>query len=148
MISPLLLGEQKGVESDLDLECPQSPRKRPLVKGPGSKRLSGRPAMTSSPLVTSNQQSLGDFGFAEEDDISHKPHSSHRHLEQLIEQVSEWIKEERSKRADKKTPQLSTDGTSESKAQDADDPHASGLDARRESNVSDTSFDLNKLEVS
>lgn len=119
-----------------------------MVKGPASKRLSGRPSITTSPLVTSHQQSWGDFGSAEEDDTSHKPHSSHRHLEQLIEQVSEWIKEERNKRAEKKTPHLSTDGSSESKAQDADDSHVSGFDARRESNVSDTSFDLNKLEVS
>lgn len=148
MISPLLLGEKKAVESDLDLECPQSPLKRPLVKSPSAKRLSGRPSATSSPLVTSSKQSFSNFGFSEDEEASQRPHSSHRHLEQLIEQVSEWIKEERSKRADKKTPHLSTDGSSESKVQGPDEVHADKLDSRRESTVSDTSFDLNKLEVS
>ena len=115
VISLLVLGEQKAIESDLDLECPQSPRRRPSVKGPASKRLSGRPPMQSSPSLKSNKHSFDSFEFSDERDTSHKHHSGHRHLEQLIDQVSEWIKEERTKHADKKSKYRQSDGSSESK---------------------------------
>lgn len=148
MISPLLLGDQKAVDSDLDLECPQSPRKRPSVKGPSSKRLSGRPAVDPSSHLKPNKHSFHDFGFSKEPDSPEIHHSGHRHLEHLIDQVSEWIREERAKRADKKTGHPPTDGSTESKAQDHSDVYEDSFHERRESNVSDTSFDLNKLEVS
>lgn len=148
MISPLLLGGQKAVDSDLDLECPQSPRRRPSAKGPSSKRLSGRPAVDPSPHLKPNKHSFQDFGFAREDDSPETHHHGHRHLEHLIDQVSEWIREERAKRADKKPQHTSTDGSSESKLRGTADDYAESLNERRDSNVSDTSFDLNKLEVS
>ncbi|KAK3075414.1 hypothetical protein LTR53_001274 [Teratosphaeriaceae sp. CCFEE 6253] len=93
LISPLVLGRQKPVDS-LDLDHDKVPR-RPPVKGPGSYRLSGRPQITSSPslkpLTPASDGANGKPG----------PQSKYStaQVDRLVEQVSSWIKDERSKRA-------------------------------------------------
>lgn len=100
--------------------------------------------MTPSPLLKteSTPDEVVDTGGQ-----SSKPRSSHHHLEDLIDQVSEWIKEERNKRAEKKFKHSTTDGSVESKDRVATHDHANDSRARRDSDASETSFDLNKLEV-
>ena len=145
MISPLLLGEQKPVDLDMGLEQQQSPRKLPSVKGPASKRLSGRPAVTPSPQLNPKRHPLVNDETVDQDETSHKHRSSHHHLEDLIDQVSEWIREERNKRAGKKFKPTFTDGNVESSDKVAVHDHAELSGSRRDS---EASFDLNKLEVS
>lgn len=148
VISPLLLGEHKAVDLEQDLEQPQSPRKRPSVKGPGSKRLSGRPPITSSPPLKPSSYPFLNSEITDEEETSHEHRSSNRHLKHLIDQVSEWIKEERIKRTGKRAKHPPTDGSVESTNRVAVDDHADRAGRRRGSDVSETSVDLNKLEVS
>ena len=145
-VSPFLLGGRKQGVSDLDLEQPQRPMKRLSTKGPVSKRLSGRPAVPQSPDVKSiTLQS--NVETEENSDVHHNHRKGHRHVEHLIDQVSEWIREERSKRSEKKGKHPPTDGIVESREHDSQTDQADTADLRRGSDVSDTSFDLNKLEV-
>lgn len=148
VISPLILGEHKTIEQDLDLGLGGSPRRWPSVKGAASKRLSGRPAVTPSPLLKASRQFSVPDEVTDTDELPSKSRSSHHHLESLIDQVSEWIKEERSKRAEKKVKHPVTDGSVESKDRVAVYDHANHSSHRRDSDASDSSFDLNKLEVS
>ncbi|KAF2769411.1 kinase-like protein, partial [Teratosphaeria nubilosa] len=93
MISPLILGNQKSVD-EIDLE--RTPRKA-FVKGPGAKRLSGRPPLCPSPglkpLSQTSEQAPGstDSGIPQ---ITF-PNSQ---VEALLEKVQGWIHDERAKR--------------------------------------------------
>lgn len=145
-VSPFLLGGHKPGVSDLDLEHPHSPRRRRSIKGPTSKRLSGRPALTSSPdlrsaTVQSNTEAQDRSG------IHHEQREGHRHVEHLIDQVSEWIRHERNKRAGREGKHPPTDGIVESRERGPESDQADTSDPRRGSDVSEGSFDLTKLEV-
>ena len=145
IISPLLLGEHKTLDSDLDLGQGQSPRRKLSTKGAASKRLSGRPPAPSSPSLKFNRLASLTNEATDDDSSTGQPRSSHhQQLEELIDGVSDWIKRERSKHAEKKSKHQHTDGTVEST--DHASKHTSSH--RRGSDASETSFDLNKLEVS
>lgn len=143
-ISPLLLGRQKSVE---DLSLANDQPKKPQVKNPRDRKLSGRPFISSPPLRPLSGAMDGtshshDTDLAEGDDF-----------ESLAEQVSSWIKEKRAKRHRRKDGHhhlhlhRQHDDKSEPtspKSMAVDD--AAGTKQRRDSNASDESVDLEKLE--
>ncbi|KAK3624348.1 hypothetical protein LTR56_021066 [Elasticomyces elasticus] len=95
LISPLILGKQKPADY-LEADQDRTPR-RPPVKSPGSHRLSGRRPITSSPALKPLTL-LFDGGAASEDGKTPSRYSSTQ-VDRLVDQVSAWIKDERSKRA-------------------------------------------------
>ncbi|KAK5166676.1 uncharacterized protein LTR77_008220 [Saxophila tyrrhenica] len=145
VISPLMIGNQKDVE-DLKLDSGRVSRKPSLVKRTSSRRLAGRPSYTSSPFL--RPDSTTDFANeASDDDNASSVYSRHRHsghhLEQFIDQVSHWIKEERAKHsgADAESKTSATDSTTDSTTEDTD-----GNNDKRSGNASSHAFDLDKLE--
>ena len=127
-----MLGGHKSVEN-LDLDQNRS-SKRSAIKHATSKRLSGRPSICPSPSVGSTNalHSESDVG---EEKASHR---SHHHLEHLVDQVSEWIREERVKRHERK------DGQHVSSSQGATNGHAE-KPYKAESGASHD-FSLDRLE--
>lgn len=131
------------MESQTDLDQRASPRKVP-VKGLASKRLSGRLSLAPSPSLKTASSDTLDAEDDGDDGSLHSRHTGHRHLETLIDQVSQWIKDERHKHSRKKTRGSATDGTADRRGGSDENlqPHH-----RRDSNTSEPSFDLDKLEV-
>ena len=148
VVSPLLIGEEKAVDADRSVEDSRSPRKRPSIRRPGSKRLSGRASIISSPLVKSGKHSYPGSESTEQREASRGDRGGQHHLDHLIDQVSSWIKDERTKRAERKPNHHSTDGTVESKDHSTENDTSDLPNGRRGSDSSETSFNLNKLEVS
>ena len=110
IISPLILGNQKNVD-DLDLDTGRRSRKNSLIRKASSKRLSGRPPSFTSPVLRpryagSVQNDGGDDSGCPSSASSHHRHSGH-HLEQLVDQVTQWIKDERSRHAERKAKRSS-----------------------------------------
>lgn len=95
VISPLLLGNQKTIDG-FDLEQTRSPRK-PSVKGPGNRRLSGRLPGGSSPALKPFTP-IFDGASGNEKDGSPSLYPAGQ-VDTLIEQVSKWIQAERTKRS-------------------------------------------------
>lgn len=135
-----MLGNQKNIE-EFDLDQSRSPRRRQSIKGPGAKRLSGRPSISSPALKPAALfNSLYDPGDESE---SH----SHENLDHLIGQVSAWIKEERSKRAEKKTKRKERiQAALRLRPKGESDWETDGSGHRRGSSDSEDSFDLERLE--
>ncbi|KAJ9629519.1 hypothetical protein H2203_001893 [Taxawa tesnikishii (nom. ined.)] len=129
-VSPLVLGNQKEVE-DLDLDADKSSR-RPKVKGPNSRRLSGRPGHNAS---TSSLASLTENGSVR--DFPEDDGSSQHHLFSggLVGQVTAWIRAEKAKKAARKAKR---------RAKEVEDAIESS--ERRGSQSSDESVDLIRLE--
>ena len=144
-----MLGDQKAAETlpDLELDRTQSPRKY-SVRGLASKRLSGRLSVTPSPSTKPNSSISLNSDANDDSETPSNPRSSNHNLEHLIGQVSEWIKSERVKREGKKIKPKSTDGHVESKERSGENGQPILNRTRQGSDASETSFDLDKLEVS
>ncbi|QIW96212.1 hypothetical protein AMS68_001730 [Peltaster fructicola] len=95
VVSPLFLGRKKSVEG-FQLEENSTPRRIP-VKGPGSRKLSGRPAYTTSPALQALAQITGN-----EDKKDHSTTHISKHLDHVIEEVATWLKEQRARRVKRK----------------------------------------------
>lgn len=102
-ISPFMLGNQKKIDN-FELDNSRSPKKQ-YAKGPGSRRLSGRPGGSSPSL-----KPLTPTADASADADGTEPRASGNQLESLVDQVSAWIKDERSKLPQQKT-ESEYDGT-------------------------------------
>ncbi|KAL1296745.1 hypothetical protein AAFC00_000215 [Neodothiora populina] len=143
-ISPLILGAGKDVD-ELQLDrVPSGPRPH-IAKGPGSKRLSGRRSHNAS--VTS-LASFGDSGDGQVDEDSRPSTSEHYHMFSggLVGQVTDWIREERTRRAARKAKRKAKWAARQVKA---DAAAAVGDDnelARTSSSSSSDSTDLARLE--
>lgn len=115
MMSPFMLGDQKDVD-DVDLDQQRPRRKRSLLKKAGSKHLFGRRSHKQSSISRPSSDLPADSEATETDDNSSNIRLDHAHadhqVDHLIGQVSEWIKEERSKQERRKTRRgkLSGDG--------------------------------------
>lgn len=135
-----MLGKQKDCE-EFDLDQNRSPRRRTSNRGPASKRLSGRPNIPSPQLRPTHALS----GLIEApDDLGHH---SHEHLDRFVDQVSEWIKEERSKRAEKKSKRRARiQAAQHLRPKGESDWETDGSGRRRGSSASEDSFDLERLE--
>jgi len=131
-ISPLVLGRQKPTD-DFSLEGERGSRK-PIVKGPSAHRLQGRPAINPSQSSASLDSLSQPLERAAGDSHTHS-----KHLDNLIDEVSSWVRNEKERRARRKQKKhaaksgaRTTDGTSEHQtARDSD---------------SENSDDLSKLE--
>lgn len=135
-----MLGNQKTVE-EFDLDQNRSPRRKTSIRGSGPKRLSGRPNIPSP----SSRPSYMLNSFSEAGDDGDQP--SHQHVDHIIGQVSEWIKQERTKRAGKKAKRKERVRAAlhlRPKGDSDWETDASGQ--RRGSSDSENSFDLERLE--
>lgn len=145
-ISPLILGKEKLVD---DLQLGNGELKKPQVKNPRDRKLSGRrPTLTSPPLrpVPSNVDGTS---------VSHDAdvHEGDE-FESLVEQVSRWIKEKRAKRHIRKTGHHPLHLHRHHHGDDSEptSPKSKALadsaetKQRRDSNASDESVDLENLE--
>lgn len=144
LISPLILGTGKSVDA-FDLEQSRTPRK-PQVKSPGSRRLSGRPQSAASPTLKPLTPMFDGVTNADEKPLSQ--HHSSSQVDFLIGQVTNWIKDEKAKRSKRRfkrraVPELES-------AQEAETPdqkeNAKATVDRRGSDASDGAPDLDKLE--
>lgn len=142
IISPLILGNQKNVD-DLDLDTGRRSRKNSLRKKPSSKRLSGRPSGFTSPVLRPKGSDYATSEVTDETDDSSTRRRSGHQLEHFIDQVSQWIKEERLKHADRKSkPSHYPFHKTEPGVDGAN--HSSD---RSEEKESSDAFDLDKLET-
>ncbi|KAK5128851.1 hypothetical protein LTR85_000184 [Meristemomyces frigidus] len=119
VISPLLLGNQKGTDA-FDLEHGRSPRK-PSVKSPGSRKLSGR-LPGGSPALRPFTPIFDGPAMSNEMNGSPSLYPSGQ-VDDLVEQVSKWIREERAKRSGaalKKSTQVTPNNQSERKTDAGD----------------------------
>ncbi|PPJ56053.1 hypothetical protein CBER1_03362 [Cercospora berteroae] len=135
-ISPLILGNQKSVE---DLKCDCS--RKPTVK-PRSYRLSGRPP--ASPCNKPQCANADGAGQSQED----QDEDETDHYDHLITQISSWIKDKRERRHRRKASrhgrqEQATLPTPEEVGQTED---RASQRTRRDSDASDESLELNKLE--
>ena len=109
-----------------------------------TRRLSGRLSNAPSPSLKAERPFLQSLVTGDGADSS-DAHGGSDTVDLLIDQVSAWIKEERAKRSKRKTSQPEQEVEHEdpvlSEKVDAGEPHE-----RRGSNVSEDSFDLDKLE--
>ena len=146
VISPLILGNHKNVE-DLDLDPRRSPRKASLVKTTSSKRLFGRPPSIASPAIRPSSGLYASSELTDDKESSNGRHSQN-HLEQLIDQVSEWVKLERTKHEERKTKRKGKagDGIGTKSGSNDSDHDVDASSKRRGSDTSEKSFDLDKLE--
>lgn len=137
-----MLGNRKSVE-EFDLDQNRSPRRKTSIRGSLPKRLSGRPNIPSPALKpTSSPFTPVDAG---SDDT--RARNSHPHLDNLIDQVSEWIKDERSKRAEKKAKRRErVQAALHLRPKGESDWETDASGHRRGSSASEDSFDLEKLE--
>ena len=142
VISPLMLGGKKKVE-DFSLDQNRSPRK-PTIKRATSKRMSGRPNV-SSPMLKPTSTSYAASETGDEKDSGH----GHHHLDQFMDQVTEWIKNERTKRSARHAKRKAkTRAESSQRAKGESDWETDGDSSakRRASDASDESIDLEQLE--
>lgn len=147
VISPLILGNQKNCD-ELDLDARQSPRKPSIAKKASSVRLSGRRSV-ASPLLRPGNSLYDSSDIGGESGDSTNDRRSHHHVEQLIDQVSEWIKQERTKRHEKKAqkkPGRRDEPTSGVSTVDLETRRDAEPQKRRGSDASESDLDLGKLE--
>ena len=147
-ISPLILGKQKSTDG-LNLDNERSPRKL-SVKGPLSKRLSGRPAPASSPSLKAAPSSHDGASASSEKDFA-TGQSGSKHVDHLVDQVMTWIKDEREKRHHRKAGKsrhlhLHRHRRHRSEAENETKHHDKAARERRDSSASDDSLDLDRLE--
>lgn len=137
-MSPLILGRQKSVE---DIRSgADSPRK--LSVKPRSHRLSGRLPFTSSPGLKPLPTNLdGTNGPSE-----HQDDGENDHYEHLVDQISSWIVEKREKRHQRKARKAARQEQQNQEALEAANEIERIQQKRRDSDASEDSVDLDKLE--
>jgi len=141
VISPLMLGNMKDVD-DLDLDRVPSHR-RPKVKGPGSKRLSGRPSTQSS--ITSLQSFLEEANDTAESEATSSQPEQHHFNSGLVGQITTWLRDEKHKHEARRTKRK-TKATS-SHANDTAQPHIDGANPLKDLiDDQDDEVDFGKLE--
>ncbi|KAK5138536.1 hypothetical protein LTR08_000124 [Meristemomyces frigidus] len=91
-----MLGGQKTVEA-IDLEDARSPKK-PMVKSPSSRKLTGRLQGGSSSSLKSLTPMFDGASVSNENDDPQYTYQSPSHVDVLVEQVSRWMKHEKSRR--------------------------------------------------
>lgn len=134
-----MLGNQKNVE-DFDLDQNRNPWRKAASRG-SSKRLSGRPGLPSPSMRPSYM--LNSFSDAGEDGDQ----TSDQNTDHFVSQVSDWIKQKRRKRAEKKAKRherIQAALRLRPKGESDWETDASGQ--RRGSSASEDSFDLERLE--
>ncbi|KXT12587.1 hypothetical protein AC579_2106 [Pseudocercospora musae] len=137
-ISPLILAQQKSID---DFHICSIGTKLPHVKAPKNRRLSGRPPLASSPSLKSSPAPLDGTAPDDNDQSSaqNEAHGHHESLDNLIDQISAWIFDKRDKRHRRKANRAAR------KVAEAE-RDANRSSERRNSDASDESVDLDKLE--
>ena len=152
VISPLVIGNQKNID-EFDLDDGRTSRKSSLRKSTSSRRLGGRLPTTLSPSLRAKSALQSSWKTADpqesSDSQSQSHHSGHHHhhLEHLIDQVSEWIKEERTKHDERKAKRHVAAGNKDGTI--AEDDYAyneAKADEKAAQGESAGSFDLDRLE--
>ncbi|KAF2726355.1 kinase-like protein [Polychaeton citri CBS 116435] len=144
-----MLGKQKSID-ELDLDQIRQPRK-PLVKTPSNRRLSGRlniptPELKSLTHILDSAQSTEGKSTPESEVPSSQHHYHSRHVDALLGQVSTWIKDEKNRRAVRRANKRERNATPSAQVgEDQPDSHADFAVDGHDSD-SDASASLTKLE--
>ncbi|OQO05957.1 hypothetical protein B0A48_10053 [Cryoendolithus antarcticus] len=132
-ISPMMLAKPKQSDEYFSLDGERAPR-RPLVKGPSSHRLSGRPSTTSLQQPASG--SLDGASQSDERGTGEHEYRS-RHVDHVLDEVSSWVAEEKAKRSRRKERKQSKIDQKQAAPAPATNANDSG---------SDSDLDLSRLE--
>ncbi|GAB7341690.1 hypothetical protein MBLNU457_g0032t2 [Dothideomycetes sp. NU457] len=141
VISPLMLGNMKDVD-DLDLDRLSSHR-RPKVKGPVSKRLSGRPSTSSS--YTSLQSFPAEGNDTTESEATSSQVGQHHVDSGLLSQISNWLRDEKHKHEARRTKRkMKANGAQKTSTW----PHIDGSNPPKDlvDDQEDDEVDFSKLE--